>query len=183
MSRRRLLSMSQSGKTRMNLEEEQNAMRLRNQEKKTALLTPKLNPRTEQTPAKSLHRLAATSGTALRRTSTDKNGIIIPPSGRLCIDIRVSKAQLERALSVASTLLFALEERGFEVTAGCPGKVKTCTARNGDRSAQRYLNLQLPHSDTCADYSLATFFWEGGAYSVPWCSHPPARLTLLFLRL
>jgi hypothetical protein len=106
------------GKTRMNLAEEQNAMRSRNKAHITTSLPPKVNPLQEEAPAEPLHKLARATSALLRSAPVDKNGIIIPPAEKLCLDLRVSKAQLQRTISVASVLLYALEKRGFTVTAG-----------------------------------------------------------------
>jgi hypothetical protein len=68
-----------------------------------------LTVRTEQ------HKLVESSAGLLRRTRTDDYGRTIPPTERPCVDIRVSKELLDRALPLMNTIVFALEENGFPV--------------------------------------------------------------------
>ena len=68
-----------------------------------------LTPRTEQ------HRLVESSAGLLKRARTDDYGRTEPPTERPCLDIRVSKELLDRALILMSTTVFALEENGFPV--------------------------------------------------------------------
>ncbi|MGA7593257.1 MAG: hypothetical protein WBW02_22310 [Candidatus Sulfotelmatobacter sp.] len=65
--------------------------------------------RTEQ------HKLVELSAGLLRRAGTDEYGRIEPPTERPCLDVRVSKELLDRALVLLSTILFAFEENGFQV--------------------------------------------------------------------
>lgn len=67
-----------------------------------------LTLRTEQ------HKLVQSSAGLLRRARTDEYGRTEPPSDR-CLNIRVSKEFLDRALTLMSTIVFALEENGFPV--------------------------------------------------------------------
>jgi len=60
------------------------------------------------------HKLVESSAGLLRRTRTDEYGRTQPPTERPCLDIRVSKELLDRALILMSTIVFALEENGFE---------------------------------------------------------------------
>ena len=62
------------------------------------------------------HEFVRSSEGRLRRARTDKYGIIEPPTDRPCVRIRVSKELLDRALALMSTVLFALEEKGFQVS-------------------------------------------------------------------
>jgi hypothetical protein len=62
-----------------------------------------------------LHKLVQSSSGLLRRARTDEYGRTEPPSERPCLNIRVSKELLDRALTIASTIIFALEENGFPV--------------------------------------------------------------------
>src|SRR5579871_4087407 len=59
------------------------------------------------------HKLVASSAGLLRRAKTDEYRRIQPPSERPCLDVRVSKELLDRALTLMSTIVFALEENGF----------------------------------------------------------------------
>ena len=61
------------------------------------------------------HKLVVSSEARLRRARTDKYGLLEPSTDKACVDIRVSKELLDRALVLMSTTLFALEEKGFEV--------------------------------------------------------------------
>jgi len=61
------------------------------------------------------HKLVESSAGLLRRTRTDDYGRTIPPTERPCVDIRVSKELLDRALLLMNTIVFALEENGFPV--------------------------------------------------------------------
>jgi len=61
------------------------------------------------------HKLVESSARLLRRTRTDDYGRTIPPTERPCIDIRVSKKLLDRALPLMNAIVFALEENGFPV--------------------------------------------------------------------
>ena len=61
------------------------------------------------------HKLVASSEGRLRRARTDKYGLTEAPSDKACVDIRVSRELLDRALVLMSTILFALEENGFGV--------------------------------------------------------------------
>lgn len=60
------------------------------------------------------HKLVASSEGRLRRARTDKYGIIELPTDKPCVRIRVSKELLDRAFVLMSTILFALEENGFQ---------------------------------------------------------------------
>lgn len=64
------------------------------------------------------HKFVASCAGLLRRARTNDYGIIEPPKDKPCLDVRVSKELLDRALALLSTLLFALEENGFEVKIG-----------------------------------------------------------------
>jgi len=65
--------------------------------------------RTEQ------HKLMELSAGLLRRARTDDYGRTVPPTDRPCLNIRVSKELLDRALPLMSTIVFALEENGFPI--------------------------------------------------------------------
>jgi hypothetical protein len=65
--------------------------------------------RTEQ------HKLVESSCGLLRRAKTDEYGRTQPLTERPCLNIRVSKELLDRALILMSTIVFALEENGFSV--------------------------------------------------------------------
>jgi hypothetical protein len=65
--------------------------------------------RTEQ------HKLVESSAGLLRRARTDDYGRTEPPPERTCLNVRVSKELLDRALAVMGTIIFALEDNGFPV--------------------------------------------------------------------
>lgn len=60
------------------------------------------------------HEFVKLSEGRLRKARTDKHGIIEPPTDKTCVRIQVSKELLDRALVLMSTILFALEENGFQ---------------------------------------------------------------------
>lgn len=60
------------------------------------------------------HKLVASSAGLLRRARTNQYGLIEPPSDKPCLDVRVSKELLDRALVLMSSILFALVANGFE---------------------------------------------------------------------
>jgi hypothetical protein len=64
------------------------------------------------------HRFVASCAGLLRRAHTNEYGIIEPPNDKPCLDVRVSKELLDRALVLMSTMLFALEENGLEIKMG-----------------------------------------------------------------
>jgi hypothetical protein len=68
-----------------------------------------LAPRAEQ------HKLVQSAASLLRRARTDDYGRTEPHTERPCLDIRVSKELLDRALPLMSTIIFALEENGLPV--------------------------------------------------------------------
>ena len=61
------------------------------------------------------HKLVASSAALLRRAKTDKYGLIQPPSEHPCVDVRVAKDLLDRALTLMSTIILTLERNGFGV--------------------------------------------------------------------
>jgi hypothetical protein len=52
----------------------------------------------------------------LRRAQTDERGILHPLRAETCLDIRVSKSTLDRALSFVNAILRSLEAENFSVT-------------------------------------------------------------------
>jgi len=73
------------------------------------VMSQPLPVRTEQ------HKLVESSCGLLRRAKTDEYGRTQPLTERPCLNIRVSKELLDRALILMSTIVFALEENGFSV--------------------------------------------------------------------
>jgi hypothetical protein len=63
---------------------------------------------------KNPHPLVKQSGDILKTIQPDATGIIIPAKEN-CLDIRVSKKSLRRALLIMDALVKSLEKRGFEV--------------------------------------------------------------------
>jgi hypothetical protein len=71
------------------------------------------------------HRLVKESERILKRANVDVRGILEPPAYReLCLDLRVSRQSLERALGFANAVILALEAEGFPVSIE-PGKHET----------------------------------------------------------
>jgi hypothetical protein len=65
------------------------------------------------------HRLVKESERILKRAGVDVRGILEPPAyGEACLDLRVSKQSLERALNFVNAVILALE------TAGCPVSIE-----------------------------------------------------------
>ena len=63
------------------------------------------------------HRLVKESERILKRASVDVRGILEPPAyGEPCLDLRVSKQSLERALDFVNAVILALEAEGFPVS-------------------------------------------------------------------
>jgi len=62
-----------------------------------------------------LHQLVQSSAGLLRRARTDEYGRTEPPSERSCLNIRVSKELLDRALILMSSIVLGLEENGFQI--------------------------------------------------------------------
>jgi hypothetical protein len=59
------------------------------------------------------HRLVKESERILKRANVDVRGILEPPAYReLCLDLRVSRQSLERALGFANAVILALEAEG-----------------------------------------------------------------------
>jgi hypothetical protein len=63
------------------------------------------------------HPLVKESERILKRATADARGILEPPAyGEPCLDLRVSKQSLERALDLVNTVIQTLEAEGFPVS-------------------------------------------------------------------
>ncbi len=67
------------------------------------------------------HKFVVATGKALRHARVDRYGFLEKPWNQACLDLRVSKVSLERALNVANAVLLALEAEKFQVSTE-PGK-------------------------------------------------------------
>ena len=77
------------------------------------------------------HRLTARSQAALEKGKPDERGIIVPRN-KICLDIRVTRASIDRACRIMDALLKALNARGYRVTVGEGDKVKTVVMVDGE---------------------------------------------------
>jgi hypothetical protein len=64
--------------------------------------------------ARVTHRLVKDAAKELRRRSADRDGIVHTPAG--CVDVRVSKASIGRAMRILEALFLVLERRGYAVS-------------------------------------------------------------------
>lgn len=62
---------------------------------------------------------------ALTRVSTDGRKVLCPRAGLACLDVRVSKQSLNRALQILDHLLAILRAEGFSVTVAGTGREST----------------------------------------------------------
>ena len=67
-------------------------------------------------PAGPRHKLVKTSEKALKGIQPDEKGILHPPYREPCLEIRVSKNALERALAFMNAIILCLEAEGFPVS-------------------------------------------------------------------
>lgn len=67
-------------------------------------------------PGRPLHKLVKARGKTLRRVQPDEKGMLQPPYNEPCLEIRVSKQALDRALAFTNAVILCLEAEGFEVT-------------------------------------------------------------------
>jgi hypothetical protein len=58
----------------------------------------------------------------LARGSTDGRKVLCPRAGEMCLDVRVSKQSLDRALGILERLLAILRAEGFWVTVASNGR-------------------------------------------------------------
>jgi hypothetical protein len=76
-------------------------------------------------PGAKWHSLVKAAERILKQSKTDDRGILQPPCyGELCLDLRVSKESVGRALVFVNAVILALEAEGFPVTVK-PGKHET----------------------------------------------------------
>jgi hypothetical protein len=64
--------------------------------------------------ARLTHPLIKDAGKELRTPPADRDGIVHTPRG--CVDVRVSKPSISRALRILQALFVALDDRGYSVT-------------------------------------------------------------------
>ncbi len=62
---------------------------------------------------------------ALARGSTDGRKVLCPRAGEMCLDVRVSKQSLDRALGILDRLLGILRAEGLSVTVASNGREST----------------------------------------------------------
>ena len=62
------------------------------------------------------HQLIVAAKRILKHASVDERGIVYPLHSEICLDIRVSKAMLDRALAVMNCIIRNLEAESFRVT-------------------------------------------------------------------
>jgi len=75
-------------------------------------------------PGTKWHPLVKDAERILKHGGTDERGIFQPPRNEPCLDLRVSKESLGRALVFVNAVILALEAEGFSVTLK-PGKHET----------------------------------------------------------
>ena len=78
------------------------------------------------------HRLVARAGKCLRGAKGDANGVLMPKE-RPCLDIRVTKGSLGRALRVMDALIKGLDERGHVVELAEGQRAKTQVTVSGEK--------------------------------------------------
>jgi len=78
------------------------------------------------------HPLVKSAERILKQGRTDERGILQPPLNEPCLDLRVSKESLGRALVFVNAVILALEAEGFSVILK-PGKHETGTEIFGHR--------------------------------------------------
>jgi hypothetical protein len=61
------------------------------------------------------HKLISMAGKILRHSRADERGIVRAPHNEACLDIRVSKSMLNRALAFMNAIILRLESEGFSV--------------------------------------------------------------------
>jgi hypothetical protein len=71
------------------------------------------------------HALVHQAGEVLRAQKPDERGILRPPWRERCLDMRVSRASLPRALRIMDALLKAVERRGFHIATSEGERVAT----------------------------------------------------------
>ena len=73
------------------------------------------------------HKLISTTRKTMKQARTDERGILQSLRDVSCLDIRVSKASLDRALSLMNTVILKLESEGFNIKTGPQGtEVEIC---------------------------------------------------------
>jgi hypothetical protein len=62
------------------------------------------------------HKLVSATAKALRHAESDNRGIILGRGDETCLDVRVSKNSLDRALNIVNAVILVLEAEKFPVT-------------------------------------------------------------------
>lgn len=62
------------------------------------------------------HKIVSATSRILKHASTDARKILCPPYSEACLDIRVSKSSLERALALMNAIILRIEALTFSVT-------------------------------------------------------------------
>src|SRR2546428_22502 len=88
------------------------------------------------------YRHALVLATAERLKKEKGDGWLVPPHGYL--DVRVSRAQLPRALAILDALLIACEARGWEVAAALPVPKRRTTVGTFLYSATGNWTYEMP---------------------------------------
>ena len=63
-----------------------------------------------------LHKSVSSAARLLKNAAVDEQGRLRPPINEPCVHLRVSKANLDRALMFLNALILSLEQEGFPVT-------------------------------------------------------------------
>jgi hypothetical protein len=67
-------------------------------------------------PSAKQHKLISAAARILRHAPADARHILYPPYSEACLEIRVSKASLDRALAILNAIILKLESLNFTVT-------------------------------------------------------------------
>jgi hypothetical protein len=67
-------------------------------------------------PSAKQHKLISAAARILRHATADARHILYPPYSEACLDIRVSKGSLDRALAIVNAIILRLESLNFTVT-------------------------------------------------------------------
>lgn len=62
------------------------------------------------------HKLVVVAARLLKHSKVDDRGILMLPRDQPCLDIRVSKQSLERALALMNAIILSVEEEGFSAS-------------------------------------------------------------------
>lgn len=125
------------------------------------------------------HALVAQTAQYLRAAKpSGTNGLVYPPIGKGCLDIRVTPGNLGRALRIMDALVKALETRGYSVSIDPKNKDATTVSILG-----QMLDIRLEESVKRTDHVLTPdekkrqkeSYW---AYAPRYDFHPTGQLAL-----